>query len=173
MYNEVQRPKQQSVTRSVIFLVCIVVLMVLIQCLTSLINRSLRIHALDYVVYVFLVIGAVWFFIRRMISYSYSIIDSDIIIEKSIGNRQRCVECINSGEIVDMGTHIPSGYEIVKNRRFSIAGSKKNAYYIVYKRNGKIYSVTLHPTQKFITHMEHKIRTRIQNATVKEEPAGE
>lgn len=176
MFKETQKAKQQSAAYNILLLVAVVLLVIIIQCLTSMINRSLQIKALEYIVYVFLVIGAAVFFSHKMVSYSYSIIDSDIIIEKAVGSRQRCVESINTDEILEMGRTLKGVYADAKSYRFSIKGSKKEAYYIVYSKNGKTYSAMMHPTAKFIEYAEKRLRIRDEEnrqEALKGEQAGE
>lgn len=168
MFKETLKQKQSSVTMKVLLLILVVVLVIIVQSAALVVNRHIELPALDYIVYMLLTVGAAWFFFRKMVSYNYCIIDSDVIFEKSVGSRERCIESVSFEDIIELGSSILSQYRGTKRKHFTIRHTAKDAYYIVYKRNKNIYEITMHPTRKFIECIEKRYKSYLEISKIKE-----
>lgn len=162
MFKETLKQKQSSVAMKVLQLILAVILVIMVQSAVLLINRNIKMPALNYIVYLLLTVGAAWFFFRKMVSYKYCIIDSEVIFEKSVGSRERCIESVCFEEINEIGNSIAGQYQGAKKKHFTIRHNVKDAYYIVYKRNGNIYKIMMHPTQKFIECIEKRYKNYLK-----------
>ncbi len=158
MFKETLKRKQKSVAMNIIILILVILVIVAVQVSVSYLLRSFNISSLEYLLFLLLIAGAAAVFIKNMVSYGYTIIDSDIIFEKGVGSRARCVECIKMNEILQMGKNLKEDYKNIKKRRFSVKNTRSDVYFIVYKRDEKIYSAMFHPTQKFIGLMEKQFK---------------
>ena len=169
MFKETLRQKQSSVAGKLLLLFLAVALVIFIECTVLIVNTHFKVPALEFIMYVLLIGGAAWFFFRKMVSFSYSIIDSDVIFDKAVGSRARCIEDVNFDEVVEVGAQIKGNYTDMKKRYFTIRHSAKNAYYIIYKRNEKFYAIMMHPTTKFIDCLEKGYKNHLEKQKASQE----
>ena len=114
MYKETIKPKEKSAFISVLYIIGLVIGIVALASLATVIQRSLNIFGLEYLVYVFLIVLGVYIYKKRLVEYTYTIIEYEILIEKTVGRRTKPVENIQMKNILAYGkqSEIPKNMTI-------------------------------------------------------------
>ncbi len=108
----------------------------------------------DFLAFAVLVFWAFMIFSKRIVEYRYSLMDTELIVARKVGNREKNVYSLEITDITRIGA-VEKGCKL-KTERFTLPTKRLKAVQIVYLTDGEDRRVILQPSD----HLLQLIRVR-------------
>lgn len=147
MYQELVKYPDKSKWGSVIYIVWIVLGVFALSVLSWLLS-SLGIPWGDLLAVIVAGIWAVNIYKKRIVSYRYSLMDTDLVVTRKVGDREKDLFSLDIASIESIG---PEDKELrMPTERFVLPTKKLRVVQVIYMHNGERKRVMLQPSDKLL-----------------------
>lgn len=153
MYQEICKYPAGTKAENAFYIARIVLGVFLVSILSWLLS-SLGLPLVDFLAVGVLVVWAFVIFSRRIVEYRYSLMDSELIVARIVGGKEKPVLSLEVTDIQSIGP--VEKKSALRTQRFALRTRKLAAVQIVYQKDGQDQRVILQPSE----HMLRLIRAR-------------
>ncbi|MGI5885114.1 MAG: hypothetical protein ACOX83_09140 [Candidatus Spyradocola sp.] len=143
MYQELVKYPTGTRSENVLYIVGIVLGVFLVSILSWLLS-SWGVPMMDFLAVAILAVWAFFIFSRRIVEYRYALMDSEFIVGRIVGGREKPVFSLEVTDIQSIGPVEKKSH--LRTQRFALRTSKLTAVQIVYRRDGQEQRVILQPS---------------------------
>lgn len=153
MYQELVKYPGGTKKENILYIICIVLGVFLVSIL-SWVLTTIGLPWVDFLAVAALAAWAFWIFTRRIVEYRYSLMDTELIVARIVGGREKHVFSLEVTDIKRIG--VVEKKSDLKTQRYTLPTRKIRSVQIVYFTNGQDQRVILQPSD----HLLELIRTR-------------
>lgn len=153
MYQELVKYPGGTKKENILYIACIVLGVFLISILSWVLS-SIGLPWVDFLAVAVLAAWAFWIFSRRIVEYRYALMDTELIVVRIIGKREKHMFSLEVTDIKSIG--VVDKKSKLKTERYTLPTRKIRSVQIVYFTNGQDKRVILQPSD----HLLALIRNR-------------
>ncbi len=148
--------RQLSTFVGILVTIGLVAVILFFHILISYIGTVLKVAFIEYIEYVLFILLGIWIVRKWITEYEYAIVDDELFVDRYIGRRPRRLFEIKLGQIIHIGSDLPSDYD-GKKQRLTFASRKRGVVYIVFIKDDDKKCVFFSPSEE----MQAMIKTRM------------